>query len=62
MAATHLLAGLHPDGGPHRNAGFEIRAGQRDHRPGLELKCAARQRHLQRGRAFRVPHQQISGA
>jgi hypothetical protein len=62
MAAAHLLAGLHFDGGPHGDAGLEIRAGQRYHGAGLELERAARQSHFKPGRAFRVTDQQVASA
>ena len=47
---------------PQRQTRAEIGPGQRDHRVFLKFKLAARQRHFERGRIFRVAHQQVSGA
>jgi len=62
VAAAYLLAGFHPDGGPHRDARLEIRSGERNYGAGLELERAAGQRHFEGRRAFRVAHQKVARA
>ena len=61
-AAAHGLAGFNLDGGPQRQAGAEIGAGERDDGVGLELESAAHQRHFERRGVLRIAHQEVARA
>ena len=61
-AAAHGLPGLNLDGGPQRQAGAEIGAGERDDGVGFELESAAYQRHFERRGVFRIAHQEVARA
>ena len=61
-AAADGSAGFNIEGGPERQAGAEIRAGERDHGVGFELESAAHQRHFEGRGVLGIAHQQVAGA